>query len=96
MTKQSRADEEDKHVGDEVEVPRDRHGAEISALLGASDAQLLDFGLEGGAFHAEPSSGTSGTSDDPTGFAQSFQNVFAFRLLEGRGHRVCRVVRRPL
>jgi len=45
---------------DEVPAPKERHGAERSALLRARDTKLVHLGLERRPFHAKRRGGAGG------------------------------------
>ena len=57
--------------------------AENSALFLASDAELLNLGLEGGAFHAEPGGGPCRSTDHPVALLQGLEDVLTFGLFNG-------------
>ncbi len=58
--------------------------AESSALLGSAEAELLNLGLEGRAFHAEPRRGPCETSDDPVALMQGLEDMLPLGQLQSR------------
>ena len=61
--------------------------ADISALVVAGNTELLDAGLEGGSLQAKAGGGATWSADDPTGFAECPEDMFAFGGFQRRGKR---------
>lgn len=48
----------------------------------AANAELLHFGLQGGALHSQPRCRALRAANDPVGFFQRAQDVFAFGVMK--------------
>ncbi len=57
--------------------------APLGLILFPRDPEFLHAGLQGGALHAQAGSSAVDAGDDPAGFAECQEDVFAFDVLKG-------------